>query len=70
MRDRKDRTTILKNLPCEKHIIAGRFDLIIPLEDIVPLSKQTKITLHATDSGHMSWLTNGQEVIALLRGIV
>ena len=70
MRDRKDRTTILKNLPCEKHIIAGRLDLIIPLKDIVPLSKQTKTTLHATDSGHMSWLTNGQEVIALLQGIV
>ncbi len=70
MRDRKDRTIILKHLSCEKHIIAGRFDLIIPLEDIVPLSKQTKTTLHATDSGHMSWLTNGQEVIALLQGIV
>ena len=70
MRDRKDRRTILKNIPCEKHIIAGSVDLIIPLQDIVRVSKQTNTTLHPIESGHMSWLTNGPEVIALLQGIV
>ena len=70
MRDRKDRRTILKNIPCEKHIIAGALDLIIPLQDIVRVSKQTNTTLHPIESGHMSWLTNGPEVISLLQGIV
>jgi pimeloyl-ACP methyl ester carboxylesterase len=70
MRDRKDRRTILKNIPCEKHIIAGKLDLIVPLQDIVRVSKQTNTTLHPIESGHMSWLTNSPEVIALLQGIV
>ena len=70
MRDRKDRTAILKNLSCEKHIIAGSNDLILPLEDIITLSKQTKTTLHIIHSGHMSWLTHSSELVALLQGIV
>ena len=70
MRDRKDRRTLLKNIPCEKHIIAGALDLIIPFQDIVRVSKQTNTSLHSIDSGHMSWLTNGPEIIALLQCIV
>ena len=70
MRDRKDRRTLLKNIPCEKHIIAGTLDLIIPHQDVVAVSKQTNTTLHSIECGHMSWLTNGSQVIALLQGIV
>lgn len=70
MRDRKDRCTLLKNVPCEKHVIAGTHDLIMPHQDIVAVSKQTNTTLHSIECGHMSWLTNGPEVIALLQSII
>lgn len=70
MRDRSDRTTVLKNLTCKKHLIAGEFDPIIPYRDVVGLSEQTKATLHTTAGGHMSWLTHSSELIALLQGIM
>jgi pimeloyl-ACP methyl ester carboxylesterase len=69
LRDRKDKTAILEFLDCEKHIISGRLDPIVSHNEILTISKQTHTTLHTIESGHMSWLTNWEEIVKIVHFI-
>lgn len=66
MRDRTDTTAILKSFDGEKYIISGRLDPIIPHNDIVAISKETQTSLHTIESGHMSWLTNWNDIVRIV----
>jgi surfactin synthase thioesterase subunit len=66
LRDRKDKTAVLEFLDCEKHIISGRLDPIVSHNEILTISKQTNTTLHTIEGGHMSWLTNWEEIVKIV----
>jgi pimeloyl-ACP methyl ester carboxylesterase len=66
MRDRTDKMAMLKNFEGEKYILSGRLDNITPHNEIVAISKETETTLHTIESGHMSWLTNWNDIINIV----
>jgi pimeloyl-ACP methyl ester carboxylesterase len=66
MRDRTDKTAMLKNFVGEKYILSGRLDPIMSHNDIVAISKETETTLHTIESGHMSWLTNWNDILNIV----
>lgn len=66
MRDRKDRTHILKQLTAKKWIIAGTKDPIVPLSQIKLLSAATHTPLYTVKGSHMSWLENEEEIVKIM----
>lgn len=66
MRDRKDRTEILKNYNGKKLFIYGRQDPIIPFTESLKLISQAQIPAKRLDSGHMSWLEDKDQLNKLL----
>lgn len=66
MRDRKDRTEVLKKFPREKWIICGAEDPLIPLTISKSISKQTHVPIKILQGSHMSWLENEQEIVNFL----
>lgn len=69
MRDRIDRTSVLKNFNGKKLLICGEDDAIMDMEDAIKISEETHCTLFKIKSGHMSWLTNSDEIIKILHFI-
>ncbi|WP_271855405.1 alpha/beta fold hydrolase [Patiriisocius marinus] len=69
MRDRQNRVSVLKKFEGNKIIISGILDPMVPINEIIKISEETNSTLYKVDSGHMSWLTNCDEIIKLLHFI-
>ncbi len=69
MRDRKDRTLVLKNFQHPKWIVSGTDDPIVTLEQSKLLSKNTQSTLKIVQGSHMSWLENKEEIVKMLHFI-
>ena len=66
MRDRKDRTIVLKNFIGIKLIICGSDDAIAPVNQLFKISEDTKSIFHIISGGHMTWMTNNNEIIQKL----
>lgn len=69
MRDRKNRVPILKNFAKEKIMICSDKDPIIPIDVMINLSKATDSKLYTISGGHMSWITNTQEILKFMHFI-
>ncbi len=69
MRDRKDRSHILKAFDGSKLILAGKKDLIIPLSDSKQAAIETGTTLIEVDSGHMTLVENVKEISRIVHFI-
>ena len=69
MRDRKDRTEIMKNFNGLKHLICGDEDTMIPKNVSNRVSKKTNSEIHFVDSGHMTVNENAGEMIKILHFI-
>jgi len=62
MRDRKDRTSILKNFKGKKYMISGIEDPIIPISSSEKNASETNTKLYKVNSGHMSINENINEI--------
>ncbi|GEQ84684.1 alpha/beta hydrolase [Patiriisocius marinistellae] len=69
MRDRKDRTSVLKNFGGSKLIITGKMDMIVPISVSEEISEATNTPLKTINGGHMSWITNRKEMLNAMRFI-
>lgn len=63
MRDRVDRTGILKNFRGRKWVIAGTLDPIVPFSLSEQVALETHSDLKIVEGSHMSWLENKDEII-------
>ncbi|MBT0606953.1 alpha/beta fold hydrolase [Aequorivita echinoideorum] len=70
MRDRKDRTSVLKNFPRGKYIISASEDPIIPMDEIKTISEKTGAKLKTLPGGHLSTVENGQAVSDYLLSVL
>lgn len=69
MRDRKDRTEVLKKFNGLKYLICGNEDTMIPKNSSIRVSKKTNSEIHFVDSGHMTVNENREEMIKILHFI-
>lgn len=67
MKERPDRTLILKSLSVPKHFILGKKDALIPYEELATLAKEIGATYSLLEGGHMSYIENKTETIAILK---
>lgn len=70
MKNRRDRTGVLKNYKGEKLIIAGKKDPIMPFCDVKAMARETGSALKSFPDGHMSYLENESEFKSLLQAII
>jgi pimeloyl-ACP methyl ester carboxylesterase len=66
MRDRKDRTSVLKNFKGEKYMISGIEDPIIPISNSEKIASITNTKLYKVQSGHMSVNENIDEIVKIM----
>ena len=66
MRDRKDRTEILKKFPRTKWIVCGNEDPIVPISISKRIAGETNSEIKILPSSHMSWLENEAEIVKFL----
>lgn len=66
MRDRVDRTAILKNFPGRKWVVAGRMDPIVPFSQSEQVALDSHSPLKIVEGSHMSWLENKDEIISFM----
>ncbi len=66
MRDRKDRTEILKKFPRTKWIVCGHEDTIVPISISKNIARETNSEIKILPSSHMSWLENQEEIVKFL----
>jgi len=69
MRDRKDRTEVLKSFKRPKIVICGEKDPIIPLEHSKSLAIATDTPIEILSGSHMSWLENPLEIVKIVHFI-
>ena len=69
MKDRKDRTMVLKKFKGLKYFISGKEDTMIPKNTSKRFAKKTNSELHFVNSGHMTVNENREEMIKILRFI-
>lgn len=69
MRDRKDRSEVLKAFPNAKYLLCGTEDPIISLTESENLSKVTETPLKIMDGSHMGWLENTPEIVKVVHFI-
>lgn len=69
LKNRKDRTEVLKKFSGEKIIIAGKNDPVVPFEEIQEIAEKTHSALIAFEDGHMSYLENKEELLRELKKI-
>lgn len=62
MRDRKDRTEILKSFPGPKYMFLAEDDPIIPAGESVELAKEAGVVAKVVSGGHMSLIENKDAV--------
>lgn len=70
MKERKDRTYILKNFPRPKYILLGEDDPIIPLEETLILAHECGVNTKVIAGGHLSTLENQPAVLEFLQQIL
>ncbi len=66
MKDRKDRTKLMRVFNKKKTLICGDKDPIVPLEISKAISKETHADLKILDGSHMSWIENKEEIVKIL----
>ncbi|CAM3322331.1 alpha/beta fold hydrolase [Aequorivita lipolytica] len=66
MRDRKERTAILKNFTKDKHSILADEDPILPLIEAKQLAEQCGVSVKVIEGGHMSLIENVDPVMEYL----
>jgi pimeloyl-ACP methyl ester carboxylesterase len=69
MRDRTDRTHVLKNLTNAKLLIAGNSDPIVPVDISEEIATITNTRLTILEGGHMSWIENRAEIVKIVHFI-
>ncbi len=69
MRDRKDRSSILKHFKGNKYMISGIEDPIIPISSSEKIALTTNTKLYKVQSGHMSINENIDEIVKITRFI-
>lgn len=70
MKERPNRTLILKSLPAPKHFIIGKKDALIPYEELVTLANEIGATYSLLEGGHMSYIENKSETISILKNFI
>lgn len=70
MRDRKDRTQILKNYPGEKWFIYGKNDPLISKEASLKAISKSNCPSIALETGHMAWLEDREGLQKALLEVV
>ena len=65
MKNRKDRSFVLKKFDKEKLMICGLKDPLIPYEASKSLALQTKTSLIKVSGGHMSMIENFDEIVKI-----
>lgn len=58
MRDRKDRTSVLKSFSGEKYILLSEDDPLMPVKDNLELAKKCGAKTKVVDGGHLSTIEN------------
>ncbi|SRX73229.1 alpha/beta fold hydrolase [Aequorivita antarctica] len=69
MRDRKDRTVILKDFNKGKYMILAEEDPILPISDAKQLAEQCGVSVKIIEGGHMSMIENWDSVVKYLHFI-
>ena len=69
MRDRKDRTEILKNFKNGKYMILAEEDPILPILEAIQLAEQCGCSVKIIKGGHMSLIENCDSVAKYLHFI-
>ena len=69
MKNRKNRTEVLRNFQGEKVIIAGKKDPIIPFKQIESVAEKTNCALKVLPDGHMGFLENKDKLKTILEKI-
>lgn len=70
MKNRPDRTQILKSLEIPKHFIIGKNDALIPFETLIDVANQTNASYSLLDGGHLSYIENQADTISILRNFI
>ena len=70
MRDRKDRTEVLKAFPREKYMFLAEDDPIIPVHDSLNIAKECGVKTKVVDGGHLSVIENLPAVREFLLSIL
>ncbi|MDO4229326.1 MAG: alpha/beta fold hydrolase [Capnocytophaga sp.] len=66
MKNRPDRTAVLKSLHIAKHFIIGREDALIPYNKLIEIANQVNASYSILNGGHMSYIENESETIQIL----
>lgn len=69
MKERDDRSSILKNFPGKKYMICGIEDPLFQVSSMEELSKSCNTMLFKIDGGHMSVNENWNEIVKIMRFI-
>ena len=69
MKDRKDRSSFLKNFDKKKYMICGKEDPILPVAESESWAKFCKIEPKIISGGHMSHIENRLEIVKILHFI-
>ncbi|GAB5398617.1 MAG: alpha/beta hydrolase [Aureisphaera sp.] len=69
MKDRKDRTQVLKSFSNNKTIVCGSTDPIVPLSISEKMARETGADFKILEGSHMSWLENRAEIVKMLHFI-
>lgn len=69
MKNRKDRTSILKHFKGEKYMICGAEDPILSFSELKQLAIKSKTTLKKVKSSHMSLTENIEEIVKIMHFI-
>jgi len=62
MRDRMDRTEILKNFSKEKYMVLAKEDSIMPFTEEKKLAENCGVSIKVIEGGHMSWIENWENI--------
>lgn len=70
MRDRNDRSDVLKNFSKEKYMILSKEDSLLPVDENIALAKSCDALSIIIEGGHMSTVENLDEVLDALKNIL
>lgn len=70
MRDRKDRTEVLKNYPKPKYLLLAENDPIIPCEATKVVAEQAGVVVKTISGGHMSLIENFEKTVDFLKEVI
>tara|TARA_A100000171_G_C2140315_1_gene154834 strand:+ start:7276 stop:8064 length:789 start_codon:yes stop_codon:yes gene_type:complete len=69
MKNRKDRTAVLKEYPKPKFMICGSQDPILPVKECKIIANDTNTRLFELEGGHMSHIENVNEIVKIVHFI-